>query len=46
LIGVKSDGPKKEIWFVKQGEGAVRYEVMMVSAPQGGTDFSVTGPLE
>ena len=50
LIGVHSlgvpGGPIKEVWFVRQGEGAVRYEVTAFVSPQGGIDFKVDGPLE
>ena len=50
LIGVHSlgvsGGPIKELWFVRQGEGAVRYEVTALSNSQGGIDFKVVGPLE
>lgn len=50
LIGVHSlgvsGGPIKELWFVRQGEGAVRYEVTAFSSLQGGIDFKVVGPLE
>jgi len=50
LLGVEplasADGRStKESWFVKQGDGAVRYEVTMTPSPGGGTDFSVTGPI-
>ena len=50
LIGVhslgESGGPIKELWFVRQGEGAVRYEVTAFSSPQGGIGIKVVGPLE
>ena len=50
LIGVhslgESGGPIKELWFVRHGEGAVRYEVTTFASPQGGIDFKVVGPLE
>jgi hypothetical protein len=50
LLGVQriasSDGSIKETWFVRQGKGAVRYDVTLTPSTMGGTDFSVTGPLE
>lgn len=50
LLGVKplaaSAGSIKESWFVKQGDGAIRYEVTMTPSAQSGTDFSVAGPLD
>ena len=50
LIGVHSlgvsGGPIKELWFVRQGEGAIRYEVTTFSSLQGHIDFKVVGPLE
>jgi hypothetical protein len=50
LLGVKplaaSGGSIKELWFVKEGEGAIRYEVTMTPSAQGGTDFSVRGPVD
>jgi hypothetical protein len=49
LAGVQrlpaSDGSTKETWLVRQGYGAIRYEVVMTPSAQGGTDFSVKGPL-
>src|SRR5215211_1362492 len=50
LIGVKpiatSDGATKETWFIRERAGAVRYDVTMTPSAAGGTDFSITGPLE
>ena len=50
LAGVQqlppSGGSIRETWFVKQGDGAIRYKVTMTPSAQGGTDFSVAGPLE
>jgi hypothetical protein len=50
LLGVKplgvSGGSVRESWFIKQGDGAVRYEVTMTPNSQGGTDFKGEGPLD
>lgn len=50
LLGVKaveaSAASIQEIWFVKQGNGAARYTVTMTPGVQGGTAFTVTGPVE
>ena len=47
LLGVKllgvSDGSIRESWFIKQGDGAVRYQITMTPSPQGGTDFKIEG---
>jgi hypothetical protein len=45
LLGVQplgfSDGSFREAWFIKQGDGAIRYEVTITPSPQGGTDFKI-----
>jgi hypothetical protein len=42
-LGVSGDSIR-EAWFIKQGDGAIRYEVTMTSSSQGGTDFKVEEP--
>jgi hypothetical protein len=50
LLGVKplsaSDGSVRELWFIKLGDGAARYEITMIQDPQGGTHFEGNGPLD
>ena len=45
-VAIEAGRPTKESWFVKMGDSAVRYDITMTPSPRGGTDFSVTGPLE
>jgi hypothetical protein len=48
LLGVQplglSGGSFKEAWFIKQGDGAIRYVVTLTQSPKGGTDFEIEWP--
>ena len=50
LLGVQplgvSGGWVKELWFVREGNGALRYEVTATPGSKGGTDFKIKGPLD
>ena len=50
LLGVQplgvSGGWVKELWFVREGNGALRYEVTATPSSTGGTDFKINGPLD
>jgi hypothetical protein len=47
LLGVQplgmSNGSVREAWFIKQGDGAIRFEVTTTPSSQGGTDFKIEG---